>query len=150
MSGSRREAGFDGRRWRRWRRSVARCAGAALAGAAALAFVAPGPAGAQSYEVPWSTIDCGGTLATSAPYTLRGSLGQPDAGGEIAGGTFDLLGGFWPGVRELRRAMIFGDGFEAGNTAAWSQTLPLAPAERALRAGGSDLVSASGPDRGGP
>jgi hypothetical protein len=123
---------------------VGRPARATLAGIAALVAVSAGPAAAQLYKVPWSTIDCGGTVASSAPYALRGTLGQHDADEPQGGGVYDLLGGFWSGVRELRRA-IFADGFETGNTVAWSATLPLAPAERLAAA--ADLDADEPPSR---
>jgi hypothetical protein len=93
------------------------------------------PAVDAQYKVPWSTIDSGGAAASAPTWSLRGSHGQPDAGDQNAGGTFDLLGGFWPGVRHLRSSMIFGDGFEMGNTSAWSSTQPLHRDERAPEAG---------------
>ncbi len=46
------------------------------------------------YEIRWSTIDGGGGTSTGGPYTLRGTIGQPDAG-DSAGEQYELLGGFW-------------------------------------------------------
>ena len=58
-----------------------------------------GAAADAEYEIPWSTIDSGGTLySEGGPYTLAGTIGQPDAGptsGVMAGGQFKLTGGFW-------------------------------------------------------
>jgi len=48
------------------------------------------------YEISWYTIDGGGGRSTGGPYTLTGTIGQPDAA-YSAGGNFELLGGFWPG-----------------------------------------------------
>jgi hypothetical protein len=48
------------------------------------------------YEISWSTIDGGGGRSTSSDYALVGTIGQPDAG-EMAGGDYELSGGFWPG-----------------------------------------------------
>jgi hypothetical protein len=57
-----------------------------------------GPSGG-SYEITWYTIDAGGTLnATGGTYSLSGTVGQPDAGPVMSGGSFSLAGGFWPGV----------------------------------------------------
>jgi uncharacterized repeat protein (TIGR01451 family) len=60
----------------------------------ALMLAAP-PAAAQ-YEVAWWTVDGGGTANTAGgPYTLSGTVGQPDAGGPDAGGSYVLNSGFW-------------------------------------------------------
>ncbi len=53
------------------------------------------PAVAQ-YDLSWYTIDGGGGQSTGGPYTLTGTIGQPDAA-YIRGGNYELLGGFWPG-----------------------------------------------------
>jgi hypothetical protein len=50
---------------------------------------------AQSYDADWSTIDGGGGTSTGGAYSVTGTLGQPDAGPAMAGGTFTLTGGFW-------------------------------------------------------
>ncbi len=49
------------------------------------------------YEITWSTIDGGGGASSGGPYTLVGTIGQPDAG-EMGGGDYKLSGGFWPGA----------------------------------------------------
>jgi len=57
------------------------------------------PASAQSggdYYLSWHTIDGGGGTSSSGPYVLTGTIGQPDAA-YSAGGSYELLGGFWPG-----------------------------------------------------
>lgn len=56
---------------------------------------APSPSTGQ-YELSWYTIDAGGGASAGGPYTLTGTIGQPDAGA-MAGGDFELLAGFWPG-----------------------------------------------------
>ena len=48
------------------------------------------------YELNWSTIDGGGGRSTGGPYTLTGTIGQPDADW-CSGGSYEVLGGFWPG-----------------------------------------------------
>lgn len=48
------------------------------------------------YELNWSTIDGGGGTSSGGPYTLTGTIGQPDAAWS-SGGQYELLGGFWPG-----------------------------------------------------
>jgi hypothetical protein len=52
--------------------------------------------GEGPYVLDWSTIDGGGGQSSSGPYTLTGTIGQPDAA-YSAGGQYELLGGFWPG-----------------------------------------------------
>ena len=50
----------------------------------------------ESYELSWSTIDGGSGTSSGGQYVLAGAIGQPDAA-YSAGGSYDLLGGFWPG-----------------------------------------------------
>jgi hypothetical protein len=46
-------------------------------------------------EIPWYTIDGGGTTASSGgDFALSGTVGQPDAG-ISSGGIFAARGGFW-------------------------------------------------------
>ena len=52
--------------------------------------------GFGDYEIRWHTIDGGGGRSTGGPYTLTGTIGQPDAA-YSAGGQYEMLGGFWPG-----------------------------------------------------
>jgi len=52
--------------------------------------------GPGSFTLPWSTIDGGGGASNGGGFSIRGSIGQPDAGA-MSGGTFALTGGFWPG-----------------------------------------------------
>jgi hypothetical protein len=44
----------------------------------------------------WSSIDGGGGQSSGGPYSLTGTVGQPDAA-YSAGGEYEVLGGFWPG-----------------------------------------------------
>ena len=46
------------------------------------------------YTIDWWTIDGGGGTSTNGPYSLTGTIGQPDAG-VMSGGGFTLVGGFW-------------------------------------------------------
>ena len=52
---------------------------------------------AQQYRIDWFTIDGGGGTSSGGPYTLSGTIGQPDAG-RLSGGTFVIEGGFWGGA----------------------------------------------------
>jgi hypothetical protein len=67
---------------------------------------APGPA--PEFDLSWSTIDGGGGTSSESTsgFDLSGTIGQHDAGpapggmtgGALAGGGFELIGGFWPGA----------------------------------------------------
>jgi hypothetical protein len=52
---------------------------------------------AQPFVIDWFTIDGGGGTSTGGPYSLTGTIGQPDAG-TLGGGNYTLVGGFWGGV----------------------------------------------------
>jgi len=49
----------------------------------------------QSYSIDWSTIDGGGGTSTGGVYSVRGTIGQPDAGPTMSGGHYSVDGGFW-------------------------------------------------------
>lgn len=51
---------------------------------------------AAEYEIPWYTIDGGGGTSTGGPYSLTGTIGQPDTGVSSTG-VYVNSGGFWPG-----------------------------------------------------
>ncbi len=61
------------------------------AGAAALAPQGP------SFDLSWHTIDGGGGTSSGGGFELSGTVGQPDAGPFMTGGSFELRGGFWAG-----------------------------------------------------
>jgi hypothetical protein len=82
--------------------------------------------GAQSYSVNWFTIDGGGGSSSAGPYTIRGTIGQPDAGAASGNGYF-LAGGFW-------------HAFETGPASP--------PLLRIARAGTSALISWPNPSTG--
>jgi len=66
---------------------------------AGLALLAVRAARADGFSLDWYTIDAGGDMwTTGADYELSGTVGQTDAGVVIAGGGFELTGGFWAGV----------------------------------------------------
>jgi len=52
--------------------------------------------GYADYSITWSTSDGGGAISSSGAYVLMGTIGQPDAA-YLAGGDYELLGGFWSG-----------------------------------------------------
>ena len=80
--------------------------------------------GGGSYELSWSTIDGGGGTSSGGPYTLTGTIGQPDAAWS-SGGQYELLGGFWPGG-----PLCFVDFYSFAKFAGyWLQTGPDLPAD---------------------
>jgi hypothetical protein len=50
---------------------------------------------AQQFSIDWHTIDGGGGISTGGVFTVSGTIGQPDAGGPMIGGSYSLTGGFW-------------------------------------------------------
>ncbi len=61
---------------------------ALITGSAALAQSGGG------FDLTWSTIGGGGGTSLGGPYSLSGTIGQPDAG-ILRGGNYQLAGGFW-------------------------------------------------------
>jgi uncharacterized repeat protein (TIGR01451 family) len=58
-----------------------------------------GPAGAQTFEITWFTVDGGGAMfSTAGSFSVGATAGQADAGGPHVGATFSLSGGFWAGA----------------------------------------------------
>ena len=70
---------------------------ARLAVSILLLAILAGPAASGQYELSWYTIDGGGGTSSGGPYTITGTIGQPDAA-DSQGGSFIVLGGFWPGT----------------------------------------------------
>lgn len=57
------------------------------------------PAAAQEVDLTRHTVHGGGAMFTAGgPLELSGTIGQPDAG-RLAGGGFELSGGFWVAAR---------------------------------------------------
>ncbi|QQS08468.1 MAG: hypothetical protein IPK69_10790 [Phycisphaerales bacterium] len=63
-----------------------------LAAGLAFAFV---PFAAAQPTIDWYTIDGGGGTSSGGLFTLSGTIGQPDAGAPMSGGSFTIVGGFW-------------------------------------------------------
>ena len=63
-----------------------------------LLLIPVGAATAQAQDLTWHSIDGGGGTATGGLFELSGTIGQPDAGVTMTSGSFELTGGFWPGV----------------------------------------------------
>ncbi|HNX48703.1 MAG TPA: dockerin type I domain-containing protein [Thermoanaerobaculaceae bacterium] len=65
---------------------------------------------AQPYTIPWYTIDGGGVMgSTGGVYTLSGTIGQPDAGPTLTGGSYSLIGGFWGAFASASTGGLRGD-----------------------------------------
>ncbi|HNO77964.1 MAG TPA: hypothetical protein PKN33_07870 [Phycisphaerae bacterium] len=63
-----------------------------------LSMVTAAPA--ADFEMTWHTIDGGGGTSVAGPFTLQGTVGQPDAG-VVANGAFELRGGFWSSALDV-------------------------------------------------
>lgn len=78
--------------------------------------------GTPSYAVSWYSVDGGGGFSTATgALDVAGTLGQPDAG-EMSAGAFAVTGGFWSALLPSCNVpnALFCDGFESGDTSAWS------------------------------
>lgn len=51
--------------------------------------------GTGGYDVSWYTIDGGGGRSFGGPFSVSGTIGQPDVG-RPSGGPYRVRGGFWP------------------------------------------------------
>jgi hypothetical protein len=49
----------------------------------------------QQYSIDWHKVSGGGGTSTGGVFTVSGTIGQADAGGPMANGSFSLAGGFW-------------------------------------------------------
>lgn len=67
-------------------------------------------AASPSYQIPRQSIDGGAARATSASYTVHGTIGQPDAGAPMTSASYTLRGGFH--VAAALPDLLFSDGFE--------------------------------------
>lgn len=52
----------------------------------------------------WHTVDGGGGASQGDTFTVRGTIGQPDAG-VLRGGSYTLSGGFWGGAGPVEYAI---------------------------------------------
>jgi hypothetical protein len=51
------------------------------------------------YDLSWYTINGGGaTFSTGGSYSLGGTIGQPEAVGQVGNSPYTLVDGFWGGV----------------------------------------------------
>jgi len=58
------------------------------------AAASPAPA-ADTYAINWYSIDGGGGLSSGGAYDVAGTAAQPDAGPQMTGGAYTIVGGFW-------------------------------------------------------
>lgn len=49
----------------------------------------------DDWTVPWWTVDGGGGISSGAGFSLKGTVGQSDAGPMLQGGGYALKGGYW-------------------------------------------------------
>lgn len=59
---------------------------------------------AQSYSVDWFKIAGGGGTSTNGVYAVSGTIGQPDAGMAMSGGSYSVTGGFWSLIAVVQTA----------------------------------------------
>lgn len=85
----------------------------ALAGTVAVG-VALAQSSSATYNVPRQSVDGGAQRASSASYSLNGTIGQPDAGPAMSGATFSVRGGFHRAAAAggPQPDPIFANGFE--------------------------------------
>ena len=50
---------------------------------------------AQNYAINWYKIAGGGGTSSNSQFVVSGTIGQPDAGVTMTGGSYALTGGFW-------------------------------------------------------
>ena len=50
---------------------------------------------AQNYSIDWYKISGGGGTSTGGVFQVSGTIGQPDAGAAMSGGSYSVTGGFW-------------------------------------------------------
>ena len=49
----------------------------------------------QQYTIDWYKVAGGGGISMGGVYSVSGTIGQPDAGLAMTGGSYSLTGGFW-------------------------------------------------------
>ena len=64
---------------------------------AALVVCMAGAAAQAQLSMTWFTIDGGGGTSTGGALSLSFTVGQPDAGPVMTGGSYTFTGGFWVG-----------------------------------------------------
>jgi hypothetical protein len=77
---------------------------ASALGICCLAFLLAQSAQSQTYNIAWYKIAGGGGTSSNAPYSISGTIGQPDAGVSMSGGGFTVTGGFWSIISVVQTA----------------------------------------------
>ena len=72
--------------------------------AIAAGLLLPATIFAQSYSIDWYKVAGGGGTSTGGTYQVSGTIGQPDAGPPLAGGSYSLTGGFWSLISVVQSA----------------------------------------------
>jgi hypothetical protein len=58
----------------------------------------------QTYSIDWFKIAGGGGTSTGGTYVVSGTIGQPDASGQMSGGSYSVTGGFWGLIAAVQTA----------------------------------------------
>jgi hypothetical protein len=58
----------------------------------------------QTYSINWYKIAGGGGTSTGGAYAVSGTIGQPDASGQMSGGSYSVTGGFWSLIAAVQTA----------------------------------------------
>lgn len=61
-------------------------------------------ASAQSYSIDWYKVAGGGGTSTGGVFSATGTIGQPDAGENMSGGSFSVTSGFWSLISVVQSA----------------------------------------------
>jgi len=83
-----------------------------LCGALSLSGDAWSQASGGPYAIPRQSIDGGAASAASTTYSLRGTLGQTEAGATASGAVYAVRGGFHAVPVAPQPDSLFSDGFE--------------------------------------
>jgi hypothetical protein len=76
------------------------------------------------FAIAWYKVSGGGGVSANAPYTVKGTIGQHDAGGPMVGGTFTVTGGFWAVAIQTPGSPLLTIQLTAPNTAVVSWPAP--------------------------
>jgi len=59
------------------------------------------------YAMDWWTVDGGGGTLSGGTFSLSGTVGQPDVGPALEGGTYHLVGGYWSGIGAVQHYEVY-------------------------------------------
>jgi hypothetical protein len=69
-----------------------------------LVLLLPALCQAQNYSIDWYKVAGGGGTSAGGNYSVSGTIGQPDAGLAMTGGSYSLTGGFWSLISVVQTA----------------------------------------------